>query len=249
MAISSDKDPKAVGGHDREDFTATHWTEVALAAARDGSGEAKAALDRLCLRYWPAIYSFLRRRNFEPADAEDLAQGFFSHILEQNTIARADRELGRFRSFLLGALHRYLAVENRRQGAKKRGRGKIVAAMDFSGVEEAYLETADSTLTPDQAFDRQWAASLLDESYGVLEAEFRNAGQMDRFQELRRYLSEEPEDGEYDKVAERLGLSVKSVSSAVARLRSRFRVVVRRTVLMTVGDPDDVDHEFRDLFR
>ena len=249
MAVVPNEEPERAGSAGREQFTATHWTEVAKAAARDGSGEARAALDSLCLRYWPAIYSFLRRRNHKPQDAEDLTQGFFAHLLEENAIARADRGRGRFRSFLLGALQRYLLIEYRREGAQKRGRGKLVFSMDFAGMEETYLENVDPTLTPDQAFDRQWAVSLLEGAYAVLEAEFRDAGQLDRFGQFRRFLSEDPEEGEYAALAERLGLTVKSISSAVARLRGRYREVVRRAVLATVSEPDEVGPELQELFR
>lgn len=70
------------------DFTATRWTQVVQAAERDGSVSAEQALEALCVRYWPAIYSFLRRKNHGPEDAADLAQGFFGHLLEKNVIAR-----------------------------------------------------------------------------------------------------------------------------------------------------------------
>ena len=82
-------------------FPNTSWGLV-LAARDDDSG--REAFSTLCRRYWMLIYATLRRQGFVPADAEDLVQGFFLHLVERGTVARADPQRGRFRSFLLGSL-------------------------------------------------------------------------------------------------------------------------------------------------
>lgn len=233
----------------QSDFTATHWTQVALAADQGGSVPAQQALEALCVRYWPAIYGFLRRKNHPPADAADLTQGFFAHLIEQNGIARADRSKGRFRSFLLGSLHRFLAGELRREGALKRGRDKEVLALDFKEIEKRYLDESDPALTADEIYDRRWATTLLEVAYRDLQAEFNAAGQADRFNELKRFLSEDAEEGEYDAIASRLSVTAKAISSAVSRLRARYRELVRRHVMVTVSSHEDVDPEFEDLFK
>lgn len=231
------------------DFTATHWTQVALAADQNGSAPARQALEALCGRYWPAIYGFLRRKNHLPADAADLTQGFFSRLLEENAFARADRSKGRFRNFLLGALQRFLVDERRRARAQKRGHDKVVLVEDFSAVEERYLEEADPGLTPEEVFDRRWATTVLESAFGELHEEFSEAGQSARFEELKRFLSEDAGEGDYAAAAERLGVGVKAVSSMVFRLRERFRELVRRHVLATVDGPEEIDPEFHELFR
>lgn len=241
--------PSAQGPGGRDEFTATHWTQVAMAARVDDSEEALAALEALCTRYWPAIYAFLRRRGRAAPDAEDLTQGFFAEFVDGQGVARADRSKGRFRSFLLGALQRYLVDESRRQGARKRGRDRMVAAMDFPAAEAEYLEEADVALTPDQAFDHRWAGAILESAYAELEAEFRANGETARFERLRRFLGEEAADGDYEREATHLGIAPKAVSSAVCRLRSRYRDLVRRQVMATVAGPEEVDREFRELFR
>ncbi|MCI0541109.1 MAG: sigma-70 family RNA polymerase sigma factor [Verrucomicrobiales bacterium] len=233
----------------RDDFTVTHWTQVVLAANQDGSAQARQALEALCVRYWPAIYSFLRGKNYGPDDAADLTQGFFSHLLEENAIVRADRSKGRFRNFLLGALQRFLVDDQRRNSAQKRGRGRVGLALDFPAMEECYLEEADPGLTPDQLYDRRWAATVLETAFAELQAEFREADQSLRFDYLQRFLSEEASDGDYAAGAAQLGITAKAVSSAVSRLRERYRELVRRTVLATVSGPEEIDPEFRELFR
>lgn len=233
----------------REEFTATHWSRVALAAGQDGSEEAREALEALCRRYWPSIYSFLRRNNHSPANAEDLTQGFFGHLLQQNSLSRADPNRGRFRNFLLGALRRYLADEGRRAAAQKRGRDRLVLALDFQTAEDRYLEEADPGLTPEQLYDRQWSETVLENAFDLLEAEFREAGQSDRFDRLKRFLSENAEEGDYEREGALLGIGTKAVSSAVSRLRGRYRELVRASVLATVAGAEDFQRELQDLFR
>lgn len=237
------------GSRQHGDFTSTHWTQVMLAAQQDGSEQGTKAFETLYLRYWPAIYTFLRRKNHSPSDAEDLTQGFFTHLLESKAISRADRSRGRFRSFLLGVLQRFLVDEQRKSGALKRGPGKVIASLDVESAEAWYLEETDPGLTPDEVYDLRWAGELLEGAYAELEAEFRLAGQADRFDCLKRFLAEGADDGDYIEGAQRLGISVKAMSSAVSRLRDRFRDLVRRQVLLTVASPDEVDPEFQDLFR
>ncbi len=233
----------------REGFTATQWTQVLLAAKQDGSDDSLRALERLCTRYWPALYGFLRRQGRTPADAEDLTQGFFAQLLEENAFARADRAKGRFRNFLLGALQRFLADEHRHAAALKRGRDQVVLALDFAAVEQDYLDEADPALSPEEVFDRRWAATVLETAFEQLQGEFRAAGQLARFDFLKRFLSEEASESDCAAGATKFGLSPKAVSSAVSRLRDRYRELVRRVVLATVSGQEDIDAEFQELFR
>lgn len=233
----------------RDEFTATRWTQVSLAANQDGGLGSRQALEHLCARYWPAIHGYLRRKGCAAADAEDLAQGFFAQLLEENALARAERAKGRFRNFLLGALHRFLADAARSNSAQKRGRNKVVLALDFADVEQCYLAEADPGLSPEEIYDRRWAAAVLETAFADLQAEFRAAEQSARFEDLKRFLSEEGSDVEYEAAAARLGLRPKAVSAAVCRLRERYRELARRAVLATVSGPEEIDPEFRELFR
>src|ERR1041384_2258827 len=102
-------------------FTATHWTLVVLAAGEEQSTQRAEALERLCRTYWFPLYAFLRRKGYSPHDAEDLTQAFFARILEKSYLKAVDRNKGKFRSFLLGALEHFVANEWRRANAQKRG--------------------------------------------------------------------------------------------------------------------------------
>ena len=235
--------------HRSEEFAQTHWTQVALAALEDGSEVARQALERLCTRYWPALYGYLRRQGRLPAEAEDLTQAFLAELLATKAFSRADRSKGRFRNFLLGSLRRFLADEQRRSGAEKRGRDKVVLALDFAEVERQYLEEAEPALGPDEVFDRRWAATVLEAAFTELETEFARDGKAARFAELSRFLSEPGTESDYAALAGRLGISPQSVPAVVCRFRDRYRELVRRTVLVTVADVEEVDSEFQELFR
>src|SRR5215472_7843414 len=102
-----------------EHFVTTHWS-VVIRSASDKAG-AYEALGQLCQTYWYPLYSFIRRQGKSPHDAEDLTQEFFARLLEKNYLAAAREEKGKFRTFLLTALKRFLANEWDRQHAQKRG--------------------------------------------------------------------------------------------------------------------------------
>lgn len=236
------------GPENPEGFTATHWTQVAEAAGKEDSEVARTALAALCNKYWQPIYGYLRRKGHSPTDAEDLAQGFFIHLIEGNAVARADRTRGKFRTFLLGALQRYLIDETRRMCVQKRAGSRVHVSVDSQALENGYQDESDPGLTPDQIYDRRWAAAILHNAFSELAVEFRECGQSDRFELLKRYLSEAPDEGEYPVLAARMGLAVKAVSSAVCRLRQRFSDLVHQNVLSTVGCAEEVDDEFKQLF-
>src|SRR6266536_5688993 len=114
--------PPSVSDATDERFTETAWS-VVLAAGAATPARAHTAMAELCRIYWRPIYAYLRRSGHPRHDAEDLTQSFFQHLLENETLQRASRERGRFRSFLLGALKRCLADEHMQQHSLKRGGG------------------------------------------------------------------------------------------------------------------------------
>src|SRR5690606_37022898 len=102
----------------------THWSLVAR-AGHDDADVKRRALVQLIERYLPAIRSYLvHRKRLRVEDADDLLQGFLmSKVLEQDLLPRAEQDKGRFRTFLLTSLDRYIISEHRRQTAQKRSAG------------------------------------------------------------------------------------------------------------------------------
>src|SRR5947199_10330917 len=120
--VKTVEDPLCEAESRDELFASTRWTMVLEAGdSATAAAHALSALSELCQIYWRPLYAFLRRQGYGPEDAQDLTQGFFAHLIETRAYARADREKGRFRSFLLGALKHFLAHARDYDRAQKRG--------------------------------------------------------------------------------------------------------------------------------
>ena len=227
-------------------FASTRWTQI-LAAANPRHPDAREALTALCRTYWPPLYAFVRRRGFSPADSEDLTQGFFARLLRLDSLAEVRRERGRFRAFLLASLQNYLADERDRALAEKRGAG-LVVSINAAEAEAGYQrEPADTTATPDAAFDRAWALTLLNTVVTRLRTDYAAAGQETTFAALSFSLTGDRSTLPYAELAARLGLSEPAVRVAVHRLSKRYRQLLREEIAQTVARPEEVDDELRAL--
>jgi RNA polymerase sigma factor (sigma-70 family) len=239
--------PESVSSGPRE-FRTTHWS-VILAAGHEASPQSAEALEKLCRTYWPPLYAYVRRSGRGPEEAEDMTQAFFEHFLECNVVSRADRQRGRFRSFLLTSLQNFLSHEWRRACAEKRGGGRALLAWDELSPETCYQPATASELTPDKVFDQRWALTLFQQALTRLREEFAAAGKGEQFEHLKDYLSAEPGEGAYAEVATRLGISSNAVAVAVHRLRQRYGQIVRDEIAHTVASPAEVEEELRYLIR
>lgn len=229
-------------------FMTTRWTLVN--AAGDGSdAPARDALAELCQAYWPPLYAYLRRRGHDAEEAQDLTQGFFARLLERRDIRAAHAERGRFRSFLLTALKRYVINEHERATSLKRGGHVLPLSLDFDGVERAESLAPRTDDRPDRLFDRRWAAISLDRALQRLRQECHRTGKGVLADALLPYLTDAGELPAYDTVARELGLTEGAVKVAVHRLRQRFGDVLRLEIAETVLAPEDVDDEVRELIR
>lgn len=217
-------------------------------AVEPTSPAAREALEALCRAYWFPIYAFIRRQGNSPPDAQDLTQAFFVRLLESNSIARADPRLGKFRSFLVGALKHFLVDTRRKETARKRGGGIEFISFDEAQAEERYrLEPVDGR-TPDKVFEQRWTVSVLEAAMARLRAEFRDTGKHRQFEVLKPFLSREGDAAAYAAAAAELQSSAKTVAVAVHRMRLRFRHLVRSVIADTVSTADEVEEEYRLLF-
>jgi RNA polymerase sigma-70 factor (ECF subfamily) len=229
-------------------FVTTRWT-VVLTAGRSDTTHARAALESLCKTYWYPLYAYVRRRGHSALDAQDLTQEFFARLLEQHSLARADRERGRFRSFLLAAMNNFLISEWEKARAQKRGGGRQLLSLDLAAAEQRYdLEPADDS-SPDKVFDKQWALALLNEVVGRLENEYRRDDKVALFAALKETLAGARESQPYAELAARLGMKEGAVKVAVHRLRKRYRELLQAEIASTVASPEDADEEMKHLFQ
>lgn len=230
------------------DFHTTRWT-VVLTAGHKGAPEARRALATLCETYWYPIYAFARRKGHAPVEAEDLTQGFFSALLEKDYVNAADPERGRFRAFMLTAFRRYVSRERDRARARKRGGGRAPLSLDFAYGERRYTIEPSHELTPERAFDRRWALTLLETVMERLQKEMADAGKLEVFDGLKPHLLAPADGAAYAELAERLDSTEGAVKTALHRLRVRYRDLLRSEIAETVATPDEVDGEIGHLLQ
>jgi RNA polymerase sigma-70 factor (ECF subfamily) len=225
-------------------FPTTRWTLVVAAGAPDRK-EARSALVSLCEGYWYPLYAYLRRRGYPAEQAQDLTQEFFMHVLEGRYLDRADPEKGRFRSFLLTSLKFFVADEEDRRRALKRGGGAVLP-LEFSSGEERYQREPAHDETPARIFERRWALSVLDRVVEKLRDEFLQHGRSEHFERLKVFLLGKS-DAPYAALAREMNTSEGGLKVAIHRLRKRYRELFREEIADTVADPAEVESELRFL--
>ncbi|MCA9649543.1 MAG: sigma-70 family RNA polymerase sigma factor [Myxococcales bacterium] len=223
-------------------FPTTRWS-VVLGAAR-GAESPRQALHELCAAYRRPLYAFLRRDGLSPEDAEDLVQGFLSSLLSGSTIAGVDRERGRFRSYLLGALRHYLANERARASTLKRGGGQAPVPLAIDRQDAEGLVELRDDRTPEDAYARAWAEEILRRARERLRERYDGDGQAARFDALEPFLLD-ADTPRYRELAERLAMSEANARVAVHRLRTRFGTALREEVAQTVSSDAEIDDELR----
>jgi len=226
-------------------FATTHWSVVL--AAGGNSPESAVALEQLCRTYWYPLYAYLRRTGRTAHDAQDLTQAFFAELFRKDYFRAADRQRGKFRSFLLTALRHFVVHEWEKSCAVKRGGGIAPLSWDEQTAEEWYLAEPRTDGAPERAYDRSWALRVFEQSLARLRQEFVNHGKAVQFELLKKYLTQEPSTGAYAADAPSLALSPNAVAVTVHRLRQRYAVLVRKAVAETVADPGQIEEELRYL--
>ena len=213
---------------------------------------AEAALAELCQVYWAPLYGFVRSRGHTVHDAQDLTQSFFVYLLEHKVYARANRQKGRFRSFLLASLKNFLADASDRQRTLKRGGAQILLPLHEEQAQEAesLFQTHSGMSNGDRLFDRSWAEALVAAALERLSADYKREAKEQLFNELRMFIAGGAEPPPtYAELTHRLGVTESTLRSHVTRLRARYREALRTEVRRTVDSEKQVDQELRELLR
>ncbi len=225
-------------------FPTTSWSLVVAAGQN-----APAALSSLCERYWQPVYVFLRRSGHSPDAAQDLAQGFFTTLIEKHSVQAADPARGRFRSFLLASLRNWTANQHDLAGAQKRGGQFRFVPLDLQSAEHQCAADLAGSETPERAFLRRWALSLLDQVKERLRLESVSRGKADHFSLLKGYLVSGDDTVPYKELAQTMGSTEAAVKMTLSRLRRRYRELLLDEISQTVSDPAEVQDEVRFLFQ
>jgi len=229
-------------------FATTHWS-VVMAAGDGLSPRSPAALTDLCLTYWYPLYALLRRKGIDPHEAQDLTQSFFADLLARNPIARANRAIGRFRSFLVSSLENFLHNEWRSRSAQKRGGGQIPIPLDTVNAEKRFSAEPLGSGTPVAAYEREWARALLDQAIRELQCEWDKGGRGDLSREFQAHLWGDATSVPYSDLCFRFDMTPVNLRVAFHRFRQRYRELLRQTIADTVSQESEIEEELRFLMQ
>lgn len=235
-------------------FAPTHWSVIAAAGETQLNPEAaRAALADLCQTYWGPLYAFVRSRGYPIHDAQDLTQGFFAYFIEHKVYALADREKGKFRSFLLASLKNFLADARDREQALKRGGGQEFLPLNEQQAQEAeslFQSQTGKQNAGEHLFERSWAETVVTSALEMISKTYKMEGKESLFEALRIFLAMGADRlPSYEQLGARLNMPASTLRSHVTRLRARYRDALRAEVRRTVSTETEVDEELRDLLR
>jgi len=221
-------------------FHTTRWTCVL--AARGDSEVAKAALSDLCEAYYEPVYAFIRATE-RTDSARDLTHSFFASLLKKNGLEKLERDRGKFRSYLLGAVKHFLGDERRKADAEKRGGGKTAVSLDDSenwGFGTATEVGKSKSIAPpvDSFFDKQWALTLLGRALDQVATKSKN---IEQFNVLKPWLTGDNPEISQSEAAAKLNLSEGAVKVAIHRLRKQVRSCIRLEIAETLGTDSEAE--------
>jgi RNA polymerase sigma-70 factor (ECF subfamily) len=228
------------------DFRTTRWTQVSRAKA--DSPEGRRALAELCSAYYEPVAAFLRCELRDTDAARELAHDFFATMLAGAAITHAQPERGRFRSYLLGAVKHFLSHHRQAARRLKRGGGVERISLNDTDAGEARALADASVLSPDAAFDRQWALTVVARALEALRCECLAEGRLDFFEQVKPWLTGDAAHGDQAALAAHFGLNPNALKVAVHRLKRRFRQLLKAEIAGTLDGPGLVEAEMRDLF-
>lgn len=221
-------------------FAPTRWSLVLR--ARGPSPEARAALSDLCGGYWNPVFRHLKSQGTDDDTARELTQAFFAHVLSGDRIGQADPERGRFRSYLLVALRRFLKDRRLAETRMRRGGGIPHEPIEPGTPNEpAFPDTGSDTAR----FDHDWALTVIARSLDAVAADYAASGRSSVFDHLKPWL--EGHAGDPTSAAQALGLSEGALKVAIHRLRRRFREAVLLEIRHTLPENEDPAAELQYL--
>jgi DNA-directed RNA polymerase specialized sigma24 family protein len=233
-------------------FRTTHWTEI-LSARSEDEPRRRAALAELLGRYWKPVYCYLRSRGHAHETAKDLTQGFFHEVvLGKGLVQRAHRARGRFRTFLLKCLDRYVANVHRAEVTKQRmPEGGLVSLGEINEVNS--LEQLHYT-TLTEIFDYAWASALLDQVLAEVEEECGETGKATHWKVFQAKVLQPIMSNSAPiplvQLCERYRISSEArASNMIITVKRRFQAILRRHVRQLVDSDAEVYEEIRHLMR
>lgn len=225
-------------------FVSTQWNVVAEAA--NGNRD---SLEHLCRDYWKPLYWHVRRMGYAEDDARDLTQSFFLKLVDRGVVGLADPDRGRFRTFLLTSLRRFVINEWRRERTVRRGGRLTTVRFDFDSVDQCWRDEPRHNVTPDALFEKQWAYQLIENALTTLQQKYEGQGKADKFDRMLPFVTPQSPALDYHDLAVACNSTVAAVKMAVSRFRGEFGQHIRDQLRATVPNDADVDDELRLLLQ
>jgi RNA polymerase sigma-70 factor (ECF subfamily) len=229
-------------------FPATEWSLIARASHSDAE-TSRRAMTELLERYVPAIRCYLTlAKRIDKDRADDLLQGFLaSKVLDEHLIEQADQRRGKFRTFLLTALDRFIINQHRFDAAQKRSPGQVAS------IDEQ-PEPAQNGSGPASAFELAWARQEIDQTLARMKEECQGSARMDLWEVFQaRVLG--PTLGQaaavpYDELVSRAGFaSPVQAANALVTAKRMFTRILRGVIGEYEADEAEIDSEIDDLHK
>ena len=246
----SEYDDRTKMGGANSRFHTTCWTEI-LSSRTSDETQTRLIINNLLSRYWKPVYCYLRRKGYDNESAKDLTQGFFHEVvLNRELIQRADRSKGRFRTFLLTALDRYVVdMHNRETTSRRIPTGKMfrLNEIDLPDVSVAPLDA-----TPEQSFLYAWVSDLLDQVLVEVKDEYYSTGKENHWKVfLARLLDpivKNTHPLSLTEICQRYDIdSEAKASNMVITVKRRLRRALERHLHQVVESNREVQQELNDL--
>lgn len=208
-------------------------------------------MGRILGHYWKPVYCYIRRKGYDNEQAKEFTQGFFCDIVLGNELVlQAQRERGRFRSYLLTALNHYISSVHRHESAgKRRPAGGCVS---LEGFDEATLPCPSPQAPPDDAFAYAWAAELVRLVLAEVKADLTSDGK-ETYWKLFEMRVVEPifSGGQAPSLSQlcgELGIGDKvTASRMIVTVKRRFQSALQRHVRQYAQSDRDVGREIDEL--
>ena len=230
-------------------FRTTAWSVVLGAQNAEGGRDSREkCLSFLCRNYWKPVYYYIRRRGLSHDDAIDMTQEYFATFLEKDFVAIADRERGRFRTFVLVTANRFLSKQLARKARKESALSLNFITSDGEG-REMYLPELATGETAEDDFNRRWALSILEGTLERMRGECAEGRRHLYYLAFRRYIesSADMSPPSYREIGEELGVSEIDVTNFLYRGRNIFHKLLRSEIRELVSSDSEIDAEIEAL--
>ena len=239
-------DDRTMMGGSRSSFNTTSWTMILNSQTSDKELQ-RLIINDLLSRYWKPVYCYLRHKGYDNDMAKDLTQGFFHEVvLGRNLIQQADRKQGKFRTFLLTSLDRYVVDVHRQETAGKRQpKGQMLSWEDYDLPEVPQI-------SPEQGFNYAWVSELLDQVLSEVKQECHKTSKQVHWQVFCGRLLNPIMDGTkpvpLPQLCSKYGIESESnASNMVITVKRRLRKALERQIERLDQSDLEVDKEIYEL--